>query len=338
MKLNQSLRYKLLCIYMILYYYQELVKKFKIHYNRRKFSRIGFLMENYQLYQYRKLYGIDSKLVKYNSWFVPIPTHIKWIKYYVNIWIVRMLLIKMPIPGIDNNEKLIWLGTVFFGKSGNIETTIFFWLCMCYFYLKHCISNSLLSYKFLFLNQMNTNQEKYLHPSNYGLNKNGFNRFHKFRFLATLITHITVASVTILGGTVVAVLEQLFVSFLKMPKILCTNLVYFIIVAEYIRTKQRCIIKEIRELMHKMHGNNFKQNQTIKLEFNNWSRFIKSNVSYTHLYEEIADYNPNISFHLEHYSKSGFYLLNGYVLHHNTIQLLVTSITTYFLLMLKNRN
>lgn len=207
MKLNQSLRYKLLCIYMILYYYQELVKKFKIHYNRRKFSRIGFLMENYQLYQYRKLYGIDSKLVKYNSWFVPIPTHIKWIKYYVNIWIVRMLLIKMPIPGIDNNEKLIWLGTVFFGKSGNIETTIFFWLCMCYFYLKHSISNSLLSYKFLFLNQMNTNQEKYLHPSNYGLNKNGFNRFHKFRFLATLITHITVASVTILGGTVVAVLE-----------------------------------------------------------------------------------------------------------------------------------
>ena len=43
--------------------------------------------------------------------------------------------------------------------------------------------------------------------------------------------------------------------------------------------------------MHKMHGNYFKQNQTIKLEFNNWSRFIKSNVSYTHLYEEIADYN-----------------------------------------------
>ena len=66
--------------------------------------------------------------------------------------------------------------------------------------------------------------------------------------------------------------------------------------------------------MHKMHGNHSKQNQTTKREFNNWNRFIKSNVCYTHLYEEIADYNRYWTYYLTIYFGINCILLS-YVLY-----------------------
>ena len=71
-------------------------------------------------------------------------------------------------------------------------------------------------------------------------------------------------------------------------------MIIFIIIAQYIRLKQRCLVLEIQKSMsNKYNKVQFTDNQNKIKKFKSflWNKFMLANVRYSHLYEEMAVYN-----------------------------------------------
>ncbi|KAI2800478.1 hypothetical protein BLOT_011862, partial [Blomia tropicalis] len=77
--------------------------------------------------------------------------------------------------------------------------------------------------------------------------------------------------------------------------VLFSNMVVFIITAGYIRIKQHCIILAIQQSMARMYKteqcNEKKHSKIVKIKWFLWTKFMRENIRYSHLYEEMAEYN-----------------------------------------------
>ena len=192
MKLLKTIRYYLMCNYICLYYYQILIDKFNIHYDRNGTNQIDYKLRHYQLKEYRKQYRKSfHKSLDTNPWFVQIPNHLIYLKYYFAFLLVRNFAIIFIKPTTSTVERRIWIGTAFLEKdSVTIEMTILIWSFICFLFLQFTLTNTLTDYKFLSLNRITEYGDKYHRPSNFGLDSLRFKRFKMFRKFAWLLFHI----------------------------------------------------------------------------------------------------------------------------------------------------
>ncbi|KAI2795871.1 hypothetical protein BLOT_016307, partial [Blomia tropicalis] len=293
-----------------------LIDRFNVFYDRNVINHLDHNLQHYQLVQYRKLYP-KSYYTDANAtfpWYIRTPLNLIWFKYFLISWFIRSFSIVFIKPVTATIERKILIGTAFLEKdSPIIELTITFWTMICIQFLLFCVPKRLVDYKFLSLNSMSENDNQYRHPSNFGLDSIHFQRFKTFRKISWLLYHIYMQSVP---PMVFITLQALSVrrgyyrrspirstlwtlNYATMAYVVCnvlfSNLVIFIIIAAYIRIKQHCITLAIQQSMTKMYKNeqcNYNRNSKfVQFKWIFWNKFMRENIRYSHLYEEMAEYN-----------------------------------------------
>ena len=191
-------RYQLKLNYICLYYYQELIDKFNVYYDRNVIHHIDYNLPNYKLVQYKKFYrkSYYTNAKQMFPWIVQTPIHLICFKYFLIFWCFRSFSIVFIKPVTATIERKIWIGTAIFeNDSPVIELTVMFWTLICIEFLVFCLSNRLVDYKFLSLNVMSECDNQYRHPSNFGLDSIHFQRFKTFRKVAWLFYHFIMHTV-----------------------------------------------------------------------------------------------------------------------------------------------
>src|SRR5699024_2816236 len=126
--------------YFTLYYFQELIDEYKIYYDRNRFRRIHEHLPKYCLTQYRQLYPDDYSVLRKADFPLqlnPNPKHLRYMKYYLLVYLIRCLAICFVKPAANTRQKRILLGTEMFkGDSFYLEMSFLFWSSISYLYLQ----------------------------------------------------------------------------------------------------------------------------------------------------------------------------------------------------------
>lgn len=159
--------------YYTLYYFQEFVERYYVHYDRNHFRRIyESFQENFALFEYRELYPYKQHSKRYLNYPLYInshPLHLRFQKYFFLLYAIRCFVISSIKWTTDSEQKRIWIGTEFFKKEGFfIETTFLFWSIIGVLYLQFSLSKSILDYKFIAVLRISPKRPEYLQPSALG--------------------------------------------------------------------------------------------------------------------------------------------------------------------------
>ena len=152
--------------YYPLYYHQELVATYRIHYDRYQFRRIYENVSRYCLFQYRKLFPFKQHSKRYRNYPLVIdnvPTILLIHKYFFLFMVIRCASIICIKSATDTETKRIWLGTEFFKRERLfIEPTFLFCSIIGVLYMHYSLTNSLLDYKFLAVLWISPKRPEYL--------------------------------------------------------------------------------------------------------------------------------------------------------------------------------
>ncbi|KAI2800479.1 hypothetical protein BLOT_011863 [Blomia tropicalis] len=393
MQILNKIRYSLLCSYISLFYYQDLIEKLNLIYDRTVVNHIEYNLRHFQLIQYRKLYPYYSKDTETFPNYVQIPLQLICIKYFVLFWLIRCFSVVFIKSLSATLEMQVLVGTVFFeNESPSIEMTLLIWSIVCANFFQFTLTNTLTDYTFLSINRVT--EDNNCVPTNFGLDIKHFKRFQTFRKVAWLffkiptrtfppivffilqtisihrgyyykapitttfwVINFTAMTYFMCNGNIILFLTY---KILKIYVVLYSNMITFIIIAQYIRIKQRYLVLKIQKSITKNYNKvQFIDNQNKIEKFKSflWNKFMLANVRYISLtvlglityicgcvvHKQVQyckqfisivlrsdvvqpKYVPNkfkiklsnISSNMEILSQSGFNLMNGYVLTHDT--------------------
>lgn len=158
--------------YYTLYYFQEYVVRYYVHYDRNCFRRIYENFQRYSLYEYRELYPYKQHSKRYLNYPLYInsrPLHLLFQKKFFLFYAIRCFAVAFIKWTTDSEQKRIRIGTEFLQKeSFFVETTFLFWSIIGVLYLQFSLSNSILDYKFMAILQISPKRPEYLRPSALG--------------------------------------------------------------------------------------------------------------------------------------------------------------------------
>lgn len=325
----------LLSNYFTLYYYQKITDQYRIYYDRDKFRRtFQYLHLGYSLRQYRALYPQDLAIKRTLPYPVNInnrPLHHQILTYFFLFYACRCLAISLFSSLTDTVEKRILLGVELYGKDfWYVETSFFFWSSIGYLFLRYAFSTSPLDYKFLALNRVSEQNENFLYPSLFGLSATDCRKFTQFRTFLISVYHCIMFVFTFFGSICISymyIVHQPYNLYLTNPiasifwtlvadlwiyitcSVLFGNLLAFMVIARYINLKQKRLAISIRRSFLQLKSSKFTPyNSGI------WQNFIILNVRYTHLQDEIGDYNRFWSYYLT-FIFCFFILIISYILY-----------------------
>lgn len=173
MKLSRSCKRFLLNIYVTLHYFEQYVHQYRIYFRRDKFHRVYHDLDQYCLFQFRRLNPDESLLHRHQvNYPLHIPTnvwHLQLSKYFFLLYTVRSFAIAcFPVVRSTRSWRVL-IGTEFLkNDSIYVETAVFFWSCICYLFLRFTLTSSLMNYKFMALFRMSTKKTNYFRPTLFG--------------------------------------------------------------------------------------------------------------------------------------------------------------------------
>ncbi len=295
--------------YFTLYYYQEIVDRYKIFYDRNKYRRLYQYVGQYLLLEYRKVAGPEYALRRpadYPTRINSQPSHLRFIRLLFLFYVLRCFSIAFIRPVANTEQKRILLGTELFKADYfYMEVTFLFRSSISYFYLQFSFTDCLLDYKFLAIFCMSENNMNNLSPAHFGISSVDFRKFKKFRTLALAFYNATMASVPPFGVCCILFLNLTASLYTIVPLIsltwtvitdywiyiVCTviygNLTAFIVVAKYLNIKQKSIATSIETHFSKL----LYSKQVNRMQPMLFAKLMTFNIRYSHLYDELFDYH-----------------------------------------------
>ena len=313
-------------IYFTLYYFQELVDSAGLYYDRKRYIRLYEYLQQTDLclYQYRAVYRkFPLPELSFPLNIANRPWHLHFlVKYFMVAFLFRSLAIAFVPSATDSELKKTASGTVLFGDASfYIETSTTFWSAICVFFLHYSIGSSLssLDYRFLALFRMSEvagqqQQKGSTEYAHFGLLSEDYRRFAGFRRYALLSYHCIILGLLIfaflcIGGLYLqqglyvssplwSALWTVIFSFwaVNMCTIIYGNLIAFIVVVKYLLIKQRSLVRRMAAtlgaLLKELNLPSSKHPQTKSIfSSGTWLRLQVLNLSYSHLFDELTQYN-----------------------------------------------
>ena len=157
--------------YYTLYYFQEIVQQYGVHYDRKRYRRIYQNFDKFCLFQYRELFPYKKHAKRHLNYPLYInnkPRHLCFQQYFFLFYALRCFSIAFIKATTSSEWRRIWIGTEFIKKESIfLETTFMFWSLIGFLYFKCSLTNILLDYKFLAILRLSPKRPEYFRPSEF---------------------------------------------------------------------------------------------------------------------------------------------------------------------------
>ena len=305
----QKIKHFFVLNYFTLFYYKEIVDRYRIHYDRNKFRRLYDYLENYPLFHFRDVFPAEYALRRGAGVDFPVevqrPIHLNIIRFFFFFYVVRSFVVAYIPATVNTLQKRVLAGVELYRNDYfYLETTFLFWSSISFLFL-HFLPTRVLDYKFLAIFSMSENNLDFLPPSAFGLLHRDFLKFKKFRSLTFTFYNLTTVTLSLFGPFCASYLYTVGSLYSSHPVssifwtlvldtwiyIVCTviysNLSAFIVVAMYIHIKQKSIGRQITGVLSQINLSR----KNLQFQTFSCTQLLFSLTRYSHLYDELADYN-----------------------------------------------
>lgn len=201
MPVSRSIRDYVLHQLFILWHFERQVSAHGMYFDRRHFGEVHRSIEQYCLFQYRRLYPQGVSHPRTYPLTVSKSTfHIRFVLCYYAFFLIRGLVVISLKFLTSSHARRVLLGTEMWGYARvYVETNFVLWDIFLVCFVQFSLTTSLLDYKFLSLFRMSSRVSDGLHHVLFGLDSKEYLCFAKYRKFGLWAYYAIICTIPVLS-------------------------------------------------------------------------------------------------------------------------------------------